>query len=198
MPPVRAFIAIKLPAEIRQKLNAVEQQIQFRAGEDSRRAVRWVAADKIHLTLKFLGDVSPEKLPELNDLLIAESAHWLGFDLGIAGLGAFPSPRRPRVIWVGCEGGPGLTALQKAIDQSTHRLGFPPEDRPFSPHLTLGRVNEHARPEELVSLQRGLSETKIGELGQAHVESFHLFRSDLRPGGPIYTSLYQFQLRQAE
>jgi 2'-5' RNA ligase len=194
MPPVRAFIAIELPAEIRQKLNAVEQQIQARAGEDSRRAVRWVAAEKIHLTLKFLGDVSPEKLPELDSILKEEAARSPGFDMVIGGLGAFPNPRRPRVVWVGCEGGPALAALQKAVDRVTQHMGFPSEDRPFSAHLTLGRVNEHSNPEELAPLQGVLSELKIGELGRARVERFHLFRSDLRPGGPVYTSLYQFPL----
>lgn len=194
MENIRAFIAIELPLQIRQKLDVVEQQIQAQVGEGARRAVRWIPAEKIHLTLKFLGEVSAEKIPALADLLKEEAARCPGFDLAIAGLGAFPNPRRPRVVWVGCEGGPALAALQKAVDQGTQRLGFPAEDRPFSPHLTLGRVSDHARLEELVPLQRVLTELKIGELGRAWVERIHLFRSDLRPGGPIYTSLHHFPL----
>ena len=194
MPGIRAFIAIDLPADVRQKLNAVEQQLQASCGEAARRVVRWVPADKIHLTLKFLGDVASDMLPPLADLLQREAARHPGFELVIGGLGVFPNPRRPRVIWVGCDGGAGLGSLQKALDQATQRLGYPGEDRPFSPHLTLGRVSEGAREEELSALVRALQESKIGELGRASVTRIHLFRSDLRPGGPVYTSLHQFPL----
>ncbi len=194
MPVIRAFIAIELPAAVHQKLNDVEHQIQTRAGETGRRAVHWVPASKIHLTLKFLGDVPTGNLPAVAGLLEEEAAIHSGFELVIGGLGTFPNSRRPRVIWVGCEGGLALHTLQKAIDQGLHSLAYPSEGRPFSPHLTLGRVGDNARGDELAKLTRALGETTIGELARVQVEQFHLFKSDLRTSGAVYTSLYQFGL----
>jgi 2'-5' RNA ligase len=113
----------------------------------------------------------------------------------IGGLGAFPNVRRPRVIWVGTEAPPELNALQRAIEAETHKLGYPIEERPFSPHLTLGRISQNARPEEVTQVARALSMVNIGEIGRVHVGQLHLFRSDLRPSGAVYTSLYSFPLR---
>jgi RNA 2',3'-cyclic 3'-phosphodiesterase len=196
MPVIRAFIGIELPENVQQKLNNVERQIQDRGGETVRRAVRWVPASNIHLTLKFLGDVGTENISAIARMLEEEAAAHSGFDLVIGGLGTFPNPRRPRVIWVGCEGGVGLGKVQKSVDQGTHKLGFPGEERPFSPHLTLGRVGDNARGDELAQLIRALGETKIGELARVQVGQLHLFKSDLRPSGAVYTSLYQFGLAQ--
>jgi RNA 2',3'-cyclic 3'-phosphodiesterase len=198
MPVIRAFIAIELPAAVHQKLNDVERQLQVRAGETARRAVRWVPGNNIHLTLKFLGDVATDQLPVIARRLEEEAANHSGFELIIGGLGTFPNPRRPRVIWVGCEGSPGLSELQKAVDLSMQPLGYPGEERPFSPHLTLGRVGDQARGDEVAQLVRGLGEIKIGELARVQVEQFHLFKSELRPGGAVYTSLHQFGLAKEE
>jgi RNA 2',3'-cyclic 3'-phosphodiesterase len=193
---IRAFIAIELPSEIRRKLDEVEQQIQARAAKTARHAVRWVATDKIHLTLKFLGDMSADQIPAAVDLLTEAAAGHSGIELVIGGSGAFPNPHRPRVIWVGCEGGQGLIRLHKAVDQAMEHLGYPAETRPFSPHLTLGRVGENAGAEELAHLVSALGQTHVGELGRVQVERIHLFQSDLRPDGPIYTSLHQVRLEK--
>jgi RNA 2',3'-cyclic 3'-phosphodiesterase len=191
---IRAFIAIELSDDIHHRLDDVEHQIQSRAGETARRAVRWVAAENIHLTLKFLGDVSTDQLTPITGLLAEVAASYPGLDLTIGGSGAFPNARRPRVVWVGCEGSPVLGRLQKAVDQAMDRLGYPREERPFSPHLTLGRVNENARGDELAQLVRALGETHVGELGRVKVETFHLFKSELHPGGAVYTRLNTFRL----
>lgn len=196
MPGIRAFIAVELTAQVRQRLNKVEQELQARCGESARRAVRWVAVKNIHLTLKFLGDVPAVQLPALTSLLAEESARHPAFELVVSGLGVFPNLRRPRVVWAGSEGGTALSELQKGLDQGTAALGFPREERPFSPHLTLGRVSDHAGEAELAALARALAETKAGELGRVQVDRIHLFRSDLRPEGPIYTSLQHFLLRK--
>ena len=191
---IRAFIAIELPESVRRDLNTIQQEIQSRAGEPSRRAVRWVPAANIHLTLKVLGEVSTSSLPTLAGVLQAEAAHCPAFQIQIGGLGAFPNVHRPRVIWVGSQAPAELASLQKGIDQATRTLGYPSEDRPFSPHLTLGRINQHARSEDIAVVSKTLSELKVGELSTAQVNQVHLFRSVLNPGGAVYTSLGQFPL----
>lgn len=195
MEAIRAFIAIELPEELRRQLSAVGQQIQAQAGETARRAVRWVPAVNMHLTLKFLGEVSQANLNVLSGMLEAEAARHAPFKFTVGGLGAFPNPRRPRVVWVGSEVPPDLPQIQHAIDLETQRLGYPGEDRPYSPHLTLGRVNQNAQPDAVAQLARALSEVKVGQLGVVTVDAVHLFQSDLRPTGSIYTSLYRFPLK---
>lgn len=195
MEAIRAFIAIELPEDIREKIDEIEKKIQTKAGEAGKKAVRWVPTGNMHLTLKFLGEVSGGNLEALAGMLENESVRHPSFDLSIGRLGAFPNLHRPRVIWVGTEAPPELLAMQKAIESETRQLGYPSEERPFSPHLTLGRVAQNARPEEVSQIARVLGEIKVGELGVIHVENMHLFRSDLHPSGAIYTSLYRFQLK---
>jgi RNA 2',3'-cyclic 3'-phosphodiesterase len=194
MDAIRAFIAIELPEDIRRQLDEVVKQIKSQAGEATCRAVRWVPASNIHLTLKFLGEVSTGNLPALASILQREAASHHNFDMTIGELGAFPNIRRPRVIWIGTEAPDDLTVLQKAIDAETHQLGYPSEDRPFSPHLTLGRISQSARPNEVSKLTLILAEIKIGEIGHMTANRIHLFRSDLHPGGAVYTSLFSFPL----
>lgn len=196
MEAIRAFIAIELSEEIRQKLGELEKTIQAHTGEAARKAVRWVPANNMHLTLKFLGDVSIGNVEALAGMLRNEAARHASFDLTVGSLGAFPNLHRPRVIWVGVKAPSKLAALQKAIEAETRQLGYPTEDRPFSPHLTLGRITQNARPEEVTQVARVVEELQVGELGQVHVNRLDLFRSDLHPSGSIYTSLYNFQLKQ--
>ncbi len=194
MDAIRAFIAIELPEPIRQQLDQIEKQVQERAGEAGRKAVRWVPASNMHLTLKFLGEVSTANVQTLARMLQNEASRHKGFELTIGGLGAFPNVRRPRVVWVGTEAPNDLSVLQKAIEAETRQLGYPAEERPFSPHLTLGRISQNARPEEVTQVAKVLGEMKVGELGRVRVEHLHLFRSDLKPSGAVYTSLYKFKL----
>ncbi|RPJ50159.1 MAG: RNA 2',3'-cyclic phosphodiesterase [Chloroflexi bacterium] len=195
MDAIRAFIAIELPEDIRQQLDAIEKQVIARAGDPGRRAVRWVPASNMHLTLKFLGEVSTGNLQALARVMQAEAIKHRRFEMTIGQLGAFPNVRRPRVIWVGTEAPGELSALQKAIEAETHKLGYPVEERPFSPHLTLGRISQNARPDEVTQVAHALGELKIGEISRMTVERIHLFRSDLLPTGAVYTSLYDYPLR---
>ena len=111
-------------------------------------AVRWVAVKKIHLTLKFLGDVSESNLPVLYEILRREAEKQAAFEIQVGGLGAFPSVNSPRVIWIGVEAPAELAALQHGIDVETARVGYAGEERDFSPHLTLGRIAHNASSEE--------------------------------------------------
>jgi len=105
-------------------------------------------------------------------------------------MGAFPKIRRPRVIWIGVESPPELLALQRSIEARTTRVGYPPDEREFSPHLTLGRVSRTASPSDVRKIGEILSASPIGFLGVARVQAVHLFKSDLQPSGAIYSKMF--------
>jgi 2'-5' RNA ligase len=137
---LRLFIAISLPVEIQCSLNQVSSDLRFRL---KNAPVRWVRPDNIHLTLKFLGDVHQANLDAIQQALEVEAQKARTFEITIGGLGVFPNQYNPRVIVIKVQVPPGLIALQRGIESQTDRLGYPHENRPFSPHLTLGRVDRH-------------------------------------------------------
>lgn len=201
MDAIRTFIAIELPEDVRRRLDEVERDLQARIGKASPRgeankAVRWVPAGNMHLTLKFLGEVSTANVQSLASMLRSETTRHARFSFTIGGLGAFPNLRRPRVIWVGANAPAELGSLQRSIEAETRRLGYPAEERPFSPHLTLGRISQNARPDDVSIVAQSLGEMKVGELGRVVVDRLHLFRSDLHPSGSVYTSLHSFPLAE--
>ncbi len=191
MSVIRAFIAINTSAEIADRLRAISGDLQ----KSLRSApVRWVPVENIHLTLKFLGDVSLSNLEMLKKMLASTALEHSAFDFSAGDLGAFPSLRRPRVIWVDIRAPHELLALQRSIDNETARLGYPREDRPFSPHLTLGRISRNASSDDLRQISEALSGFKVGYVGAAKVTAVHLFRSDLDPHGAVYTVIYSAPL----
>jgi 2'-5' RNA ligase len=187
MSVIRAFIAIDLPLEIHQRLDEVISG--FKKQLDGV-PVRWVPANNIHLTLKFLGDVSLANLEILTEMLKTESAGHHPFEISVGGSGAFPNSHRPRVVWVGVEAPPELAAVQNGIVNAMDRLGYHSEDRSFSPHLTLGRVSRNASPQDMRAISKALETTRVGFLGAACVQEICLFRSDLRPTGAVYTQIF--------
>lgn len=191
MSVIRAFIAIDLPEDIRRHLTHVAHTLQK---ELQPYPIRWVPPKNIHLTLKFLGDVSEHNLRILTHLLAGEVETHRPFEFSVGTLGAFPDMRRPRVIWVGVEAPHELLALQRGIDQATAKLGYQSERRPYQPHLTLGRVSRNATGAQVREISRRLQETTVGFLGSARVSEVHLYRSDLRPEGAVYTQLFTTHL----
>ena len=188
---LRAFIAIDLPGDLQKAISQTVELLQKKAGSSG---VRWVAAENIHLTLKFLGDVSPSGVAAIQDMLKTESGLRTRFHLKVGGLGTFPNQKHPRVVWLGVDTPPELISLQHGMESASAKLGYAPETRPFSPHLTLGRVRETATTAELAALTSALKEIKINALGEFLVEEVHLFKSDLLPGGSVYTRLYSASL----
>ncbi len=192
MSVIRAFIAIDLTAEIRQRMNQLEAQLKSHL---ERAPVRWVPAENIHLTLKFLGDVSVANLDLLQKILQAEASSCRPFEYSVGGLGAFPNLHHPRVVWVGIEAPSELSNLQHAVESATARIGYAREERPFSAHLTLGRISRGATSHDIHAICKILEETKVGFLGVVHADAVHLFRSDLKPGGAVYTRVFSAPLK---
>jgi 2'-5' RNA ligase len=184
---LRSFIAVEMPAAVQDAIAASTAGLRRTL---PRPLVRWVAERNIHLTLKFLGEVSPANLELLAQALAAEAGQHAAFSLAVGGLGAFPSQRRPRVIWIGIEAPAALPALQRGIEAAAARLGYAPEARPFSQHLTIGRVDQNAPAAAIQQIRAALEQTRVGALGAVAVDAVQIFKSDLRPGGAVYTHLY--------
>jgi 2'-5' RNA ligase len=178
---MRTFIAIPLPEDCRLMLQQMQQGLR-----DSQAEVGWVAVSSIHLTLKFLGEVDPEIIPQLTQSLQAASESDRGFELHLRGLGCFPNVRNPRVLWCGIEGETdALSKLQGKVDSICNSFGFSQEERPFKPHLTLGRVKGKRNLQPLVDC------IKIGsDLERSfRVDHFNIYKSILKPQGAVYTVL---------
>jgi len=189
---LRSFVAVEIPAEIRSALAISIAPLQKAL---PRPLVRWVAPQNIHLTLKFLGDVTPANLERLAEALKAEVVSYETFSMSVGGLGTFPNPRRARLIWIGLEAPAALTVLLHGVEAIAERLGYASEHRPFSPHLTIGRVGQNASGTDLQYLRTALEATTVGTLGTVHVEAVHIFKSDLQPGGSVYTRLTTLPLK---
>lgn len=187
---LRAFIALEIPASLQDEIH--QQTAGLRASAGS--SVRWVAPRNLHLTLKFLGDVSHSSIQFLNQMLTAEAAKYPCFSILLGGLGAFPSTKRPRVLWIGIQAPPELGMLQHNVESGAARLGYGAEERPFSPHLTIGRIRQTATASEQQRLRQALESSKIGQIGRAELAAVTLMKSDLQPTGSVYTRLYSAPL----
>jgi len=189
---LRAFIAIELPSTLQAAIHA--HTATLRAALDAS-LVRWVPPHNIHVTLKFLGDISPSSVELLTQMLTREVGQYSAFEVQVGTLGAFPTGRRPRVIWVGLDAPPSLESLQHGIESAAARLGYGQEERGFSPHLTIGRVRQKLTAAALQRVRAILDRTRFGELGTARVGSVDLFRSELQPSGSVHTKLFSASLR---
>lgn len=191
MVPLRTFIAADLPPSTRQAIQQNLDNLRQHIGD----SVRWVPAKNIHLTLKFIGDISPANVEMLKEMLRAEADSCPSFDVAVGRLGSFPNSRRPRVLFIEVQAPAELEVLHAGIDTACARLGYESDPRPFSPHLTIGRVRDHVTPESLQSVRDALEHTKIDSLSTVRVDSVHLYKSELRPGGPLYTKLFSAPLK---
>jgi 2'-5' RNA ligase len=193
MEKVRSFIAIELPAELRQGL----AQLQVRLKVDKPR-VKWVDPNSIHLTLKFLGSVDPTMIGAIAQAM-AESAQSISpFRLEVQpGLGAFPNLKRVQVVWVGLGGElEKLGQLQGILEASLSHLGFAPETRAFKPHLTLARLGNEASPEERQRFGELIAATKFELSCSIRVDALSLMKSQLTREGAIYTKLSSADLKK--
>jgi 2'-5' RNA ligase len=187
MAGIRSFVAIELPDEARAALDDLQGELK---AQTPPKAVRWARPASIHLTLQFLGDVAPGKVEAIADALRGVCAEHAPFTFELKNLGVFPNPNRPRVVWVGVAEPNGvLIALQKGVTQALAPLGFEPEKRPYTPHLTIGRADRRAGRRELAEVGELITRSEVGTLCQVYVEHITLMKSDLQPSGAVYTPL---------
>jgi 2'-5' RNA ligase len=188
---VRLFTAIELGDTARARAAALLDTLRRRASESAPHAkVTWVPAERMHLTLRFIGEVDEAK-GEAILAALREPVRLGPFEVRWEGLGSFPPRGAPRVLWVGvATGRAGLVEAEAAVSERLQLVGIPREDRPYSPHLTLARVREPAGL-KAAPLFEGLD----GALGETHVETITLFRSHVSPKGPTYVVLERTRLR---
>lgn len=189
---MRAFVAIELSPELKKVLSSVQEALREHLNEGT---VGWTRPEGVHLTLKFLGEVARHRIPEIGSGIETAVQGTTPFHLTLDGLGGFPSGRSPRVIWVGVlEPTGSLARLQSRIEGELESLGFPRENRAFSPHLTLGRIRGGgAEPRRL--LGRALEASALSPEGGMEVRMISLMRSQLRPAGAEYTRLAHSELQ---
>jgi 2'-5' RNA ligase len=185
MEAYRLFIAVEVSPAARAELVAVQSRLQR-----NNFPVKWVSPGAMHLTLHFLGETDVARLPQLRAALRAALSGLGALALHLDGTGAFPNLRRPTVIWAGVGGATAaLERAQAAAGAALESLGLPRETRPFRGHLTLGRARRDAPPAQLERL--GAAIRGLPPLAPVpwDVERVVLFRSELRPTGPVYTEL---------
>lgn len=189
--PIRTFVAIELTPDLERAARDLQAQLRQRLPCP---ALRWVQPQGIHLTLKFLGDVPPSRLPAIQSALAGVAAQHAPFNLAARDLGVFPSPSRPNVLWVGLVGDlPHLHRLRDAVETAIAPLGYPTESRPFHPHLTLARIKD-ATPADVQRVRDLLQQPPAADLGALPAAAVHLMRSDLSPQGARYTALAMYPL----
>jgi 2'-5' RNA ligase len=191
MTGIRSFVAIELPDEVRTALADLQEDLKVQAPP---KAVRWTRPTSIHLTLQFLGDVAPAQVEAIADALRGVCAEHTLFTVELKSVGVFPNPNRPRIVWVGVAEPSGtLVAVQKGVSQALAPLGFEPEKRAYTPHLTphltIGRAARHASRADLAEVGELITRSEVGTLGQVYVEHLTLMKSELQPSGAVYSTL---------
>ena len=191
---MRTFIAIELSREIRECLSRLQDKLKL-----SQADVKWVAPLNIHLTLKFLGEIDEKTSEQIKQILQDLAAGLKEFSLNLAYIGAFPSLKSPRVIWIGIDkGDEEVKTIARALEEKLPEIGITKEDRPFSSHITLGRTRSSKNRNNLAELLESLKEKLPEATAEMKVEKITLFKSTLTPKGPIYEVLKEVFLERRD
>ncbi|HJZ39301.1 MAG TPA: RNA 2',3'-cyclic phosphodiesterase [Bacteroidales bacterium] len=182
----RLFIAVDIkPGDrLKEAIELVRKRLR-------KERIKWVDPDQMHLTLSFLGDTPEEVIPQLVNGLQKPMAGHIAFNLILETLGVFKSVHDPHVIWIGCRESAPFQQIKKEIDKSLPEYGFEPENRVFSPHLTLGRIKQLRQQNQLIQL---ITLNKDVIFQQQRIEYIVLYESRLNPEGPGYIPLHRFPL----
>jgi 2'-5' RNA ligase len=178
---MRTFLAVRVPEHIRKVIHEFAQ-----IEEKKELPIKWVVFENLHITLKFLGEIDEKKKVEMAPVITGICKKHSPFQVRLEGLGCFPDPRNPRVLWVGVkEGNTQLCDIAAELEKGLAHVGFKEEKR-FHPHLTIGRIKKHCKVDEI--LANNISTDAFG------VDSVVLFKSSLKPTGPVYEELDRFAL----
>ena len=185
---MRTFIAIELPAEIKKEMAEVQGRLKG-TGVDA----GWTRPEGIHLTLKFLGEVEEQRMPEIMDALTSAVKGMGRFRIEIGGVGAFPNPKNARVVWIGVSGDiEKLAALQASVEEAMAGPGMEREERKFTPHLTLGRIKYIRSRDAWMSALDALKDIQLPGLD---VDAVSLMKSELKRSGAVYTEIGRVELK---
>jgi 2'-5' RNA ligase len=185
---MRVFVAINPTEATRSRISEALQPLR-----DAGFPIRWVADENVHLTLKFLGEVSEERVEELCLATDTSTESVSSFAMDLRGFGAFPSAQRPSVVWTGVELDPILTELHDRTEAALGKLGYPRESRRFHPHLTVGRARKKTQPIEFEGLAEALERLQYSD--NFRVYTVDVMRSVLTPTGAVYEIIHSAKLR---
>lgn len=177
---VRSFVALDLAEQVRANIAQAITELTFIP------AIRWIAPANFHLTIKFLGEIDESRIDPIGAALDTQLRPFPRFGINAKGLGVFPDLRRPKILWVGFAG-EQLFNLVSRVESALSPLGFTPEDRPFTPHLTIGRWRQFKRPPK--NLAAELLKWRDREFGESVIDKAILYQSVLKPEGATYQSL---------
>lgn len=188
---MRAFVAVELPAAVRLLLQEQVFLLRKAGGRAS-----WVRSEHMHLTLRFLGEITEEQKAAFSQSLFELCAGMSPMQLAVEGIGAFPNLRRPAVVWAGIRQISGdLAGFQQQVEHAARGVGLEPDNKPFHPHVTLARIRELAASTGLVQAVKDRADGPSPAFGdEFKAAAVALFRSDLKPGGPVHTRLEEFPL----
>ena len=188
---IRAFIAVEIAPDTITRIGAVIERLKPRSA-----AIRWIGTGNFHLTLKFLGNIDESQIEPIGAALFDALHPFPRLTINAKGLGVFPNPKRPRVVWVGLVGSQ-LVSLQAKVESALTPLGFAPEEKTFTPHLTIGRWRQGERADRTAkqTLDQELGKWSDYEFGQSPIDEVILFQSDLKPAGAIYRRLKVITLK---
>lgn len=196
---IRTFLAVELSDDLRNQITLVQQDLRQRLGCESIKSIRmtWVQPSSIHLTIKFLGDTNEQLIEPLREAIERAMTGRRTVSMPIERLGGFPRLQQPRVLWVGPseqwrqgEEGQWLAEFHRAVEDCCRSLGFAPDDKPLSPHLTLARIKEGERLVGQLLARSGVCDRPLS-LGSVTVGSVALMKSELRSTGSLYTKLWE-------
>lgn len=189
---IRLFVAIELPPSVLDALAAIMSALKT-SGADA--GLRWVRPESIHLTLKFLGETDEEDLPAIIAALRGVAGEHPPIDVAPGGLGSFGGRRNLRVVWVGVGGQvDALTSLAGGVDPALAPLGFKPEARPFSPHLTLARIRDDVAPDDRARIHDIIESLAPPAIPSFRATAFSLMESKLQRGGAVYRQVASFPM----
>jgi 2'-5' RNA ligase len=184
---MRLFIALDIPQEVRERISAYVERVRPLCPD-----ARWARVEGLHITLKFIGEFPDARVPEITQALASVKAPT--FHVKFECIGFFPSPKSPRVFWVGVHAGEELPQLAQAVSEALAAIGIPREDKAYSPHITLARAGSRKEPVQNLKALTGLLNEEVEAFGTMTAHEFYLYRSQLGRGGSKYTKLERFGL----
>lgn len=184
---MRLFVALDIPQDVRARISAFAERVRPLCPQ-----ARWARVEGLHVTLKFIGEISDERVPQITKALSAIKG--APFDVTFENVGFFPSAKSPRVFWIGVHAGDALSQLAFSVSESLAAIGIPREDKNYSPHLTLARTGSSRDLDHNLKALTSLVTSEVETFGTMTADEFFLYRSQLGRGGSTYTKMERIAL----
>ena len=187
---IRSFLAVEIPLSNKEKILKLINSFN----EKSDSLIKWVSKDNLHITLKFIGELNTDHISTIQKSLTERLSSVPAFDMHINGLGVFPNSRKPRIFWLGFDQNKNLERIVSSIENCAVNLGYEADDKPFSPHLTIGRARRDISSGDLISFTKNFQNHKLEVIPDFKVSHVTLFKSELTREGPLYSQLFRVSL----